>query len=180
MKVLKALRPLVVLAASVLAISCGVERSPTAPPPANPDLIGGLVGTVSGTVTSTLGAVLSCSKLPEYRASAVIGRDGGILTIGPHTFIVPRGALSHDVTITAWAPSDKNRDIQFGPSGLHFSKPAALTVSYAGCGLLPNLLPRVAYTTDLLSILYYVPSLPTGNQTVTGAIDHFSRYAAAY
>jgi hypothetical protein len=179
MKVMKALRPLAVLIVAVLAVSCGIDRSPTAPP-ANPDLIGGLVGTVTTTLTSTLDAVLACSKLPEYRASAVIGRDGGTLHIGPHTLVVPKGALSGNTTITAWAPSDHSRDIQFGPEGLHFGKSAALTVDYKGCGLLPNLLPRIAYTDNLLSILYYIPTTSRSGSTVTGQVDHFSRYAAAY
>ena len=179
MKVTKALRPLVVLFACVLAASCGIEKSPTAPP-TNPDLLGGLTGTVTNTLTSTLGAVLSCSKLPEYHASAVIGSAGGTLQIGPHTFTVPKGALKNDVTITAWAPSDHSRDIQFGPAGLQFSKSAALTIDYSGCGLLTGLLPKVAYTNDLLGILYYVPTLGQTSHTVTGQIDHFSRYAAAY
>ena len=179
MKVTKALRPLAVLALSVLAASCGIERSPTAPQ-ANPDLVGGLLGTVTTTVQSTLGTVLQCSKLPEYRASAVIGKNGGTLTVGPHTLVIPKNALSGNVTITAWAPSDHSRDIQFGPEGLQFARHTQLTIDYSGCGLLPSLLPKIAYTDNLLGILYYIPTLGQTSHTVTGQVDHFSRYAAAY
>ncbi len=54
-------------------------------------------------------------------------------------------------------------------------------MSYRGCGLVPGLLPRVAYTTEGLLILEYLPS--TNNiwaQTVTGRLEHFSRYATAW
>ena len=165
-----------ILAVGIAATSCGPERSLTAPPP-NPDLIGGVLGTVG----NVAGALLQCSALPDYQASKVIGPSGGFLQVGPHLLVIPPGALSSNVTITAHAPSDRTRDIQFGPTGLQFQEPAALSMSYDSCGLLVGLLPKVAYTTDLLSILYYVPSLNDArHHLVVGDIKHFSRYAVAY
>jgi hypothetical protein len=72
--------------------------------------------------------------------------------------------------------------IVFQPSGLVFQVPATLTMSYANCGLLVNLLPmQIAYVDDLLNILYYVPSVPNvQSQTVTGMVRHFSDYAVAW
>ncbi len=40
---------------------------------------------------------------------------------------------------------------------------------------------QIAYTTDLLAILYYLPSLDDqASQTVTGQLQHFSDYALAW
>ena len=102
--------------------------------------------------------------------------------VGPHTFTVPAGALSHNVTITAYAPSDKYNRIEFQPAGLHFSQSASLTMSYANCNLLGILLPKhIAYVDDDLNILYLLQSLDNlGAQKVTGKVDHFSDYVVAW
>ena len=63
---------------------------------------------------------------------------------------------------TPEAPVGTVNSVRLSPEGLTFAadKPAALTLSYANCPLLGQLLPkRIAYTTDLLAILSYVVSL---------------------
>ena len=58
-----------------------------------------------------------------------------------------------------WHPKGGTLDglhllFQFQPEGLAFSMPARLTLSYAGCPLIPSLLPkRIVYTTDALELL---------------------------
>jgi len=125
---------------------------------------------------------MTCTPLPEYSVSQVVGPSGGTLAVGPHSFIVPAGALSSWVRITAVAPSDSVNRVHFRPEGLTFKKPASLTMSYANCKGAGSLLKaQIAYTDDLLQILYYVPSVPDyPSKTVTGQIDHFSDYATAW
>ena len=177
MKFARATRLMAALLAIALSASCGTERAPTAPASPQADLIGSTLGTVTGTA----GSLLQCTALPAAHASKVIGPDGGVLQIGPHYLVVPPGALSQNITITGDAPSDHTNDVQFGPAGLQFAKPAALNMSYANCSLLAGLLPKIAYTSDLLAILYYIPSFNSfSTQTVTGRVDHFSRYAVSY
>lgn len=164
------------LCLALVATSCS-DSSPTSPAArANPpeaDLLGGLLGKIG---------LLSCRPLPAASASQTIGRAGGVMRIGPHTFTVPAGALSQNVTITAYAPSDKYNRIDFGPSGLQFSKSASLTMSYSNCSLLGDLLPKhIAYVDqhlNILSLLLSVDNLLT--QKVTGKVDHFSEYALAW
>jgi hypothetical protein len=88
------------------------------------------------------------------------------------------------VLITARAPSDTVNSVTLGPSGLTFAagKPAQLTLSYANCSLVSQLLPQhIAYTTDLLKILSYIASVENPlAKTVTGNLPHFSRYAVAW
>lgn len=166
----------VLLGFALVVTSCS-ESAPTSPaaranaPEA--DLIGGLL---------TKTGLISCRALPPAYASQTIGRWGGVIHVGPHTFTVPAGALDHNVTITAYAPSDKYNRVEFGPQGLQFDKPASLTMSYANCNLLGYLLPKhIAYVDQDLNILYLLQSVDNLlTQKVTGKVDHFSDYALAW
>jgi hypothetical protein len=122
--------------------------------------------------------------MPAAHSAAVIGADGGTLVIGPHKLVIPAGALPDTVTITADAPSDTVNSIRFEPQGLVFAAghQAQLTLSYANCPLVAQLLPkRIAYTTDLLSILELLVSVDNVLlRRVSADIGHFSRYAIAW
>jgi hypothetical protein len=197
-------RPLVlalVAAGAVVAASCSDLGAPTAPAvsrtsgrtlsptssstssttlsprPGAPeaDLIGSLLNTVQG-------ILLQCTPMPEYKVTQVIGPNGGTMVIGPHTFTVPRGALSSTVTITADAPHASVNAIVFSPSGLKFSTPASLTMSYANCTGLGSLLPKkIAYTNSLLQILSFLTSIDNiFTHKVTGQVKHFSEYVIAW
>ncbi len=102
--------------------------------------------------------------------------------IGPHTFVVPAGALDHPVTISAYAPSSEYNTVQFEPEGLQFDRSASLTMSYSNCNLLGVLLPKhIAYVDGGLNILYLLQSVDNLlTEKVTGQVDHFSEYAVAW
>jgi hypothetical protein len=55
-------------------------------------------------------------------------------------------------------------------------------MSYANCRPLALGFPKqIAYTTDLLEILEYLPSVDSGSaRAVTGSVVHFSDYAVAW
>lgn len=137
------------------------------------DLLGGLL--------QGLG-LLKCSPLPKQTSTATIGPWGGSLTVGPHTLVVPPGALSQSVTITATLSADTINAITFQPEGLQFQRSAYLTMSYANCNLLGSLLPKhIAYTNDnyvILELLASIDNLFT--RKVTGQVHHFSHYAMAW
>ena len=158
----------------VAAAAC-TDRSPLAP--ATPAPTAGLFGDI---VEAT--GLLSCTPLPADSVSETIGPEGGILYVGPHRLIVPAGALAAPVTITAVVPSDTVNQVQFQPEGLTFETPAYLTLSYANCNLLGQLVPkRIAYTTDALDILEYLVSFDNlWARRVTGRLEHFSTYAVAW
>ncbi|HLB53807.1 MAG TPA: hypothetical protein VJK71_01700 [Gemmatimonadales bacterium] len=126
--------------------------------------------------------ILTCTPLPAASASAVIGKEGGILTVGPHTLVIPAKALPKDVLITAELPSEANNSIVFGPEGLQFKQPASLTMSFDNCGAWGQLRAlQIAYTDDLLKVKELVPSVADNrDKTITGSLRHFSRYAVAY
>jgi len=165
----------VLLVSLAAVLSCLPDRSPTAPavPPPDASLLGGLLQATG---------LLECTPLPYASTTQVVGPTGGTIQVGPHTLVIPPGALVQNVTITAVAPSATVNSVRFTPQGLHFLAPAALTMSYSNCNLLGKLLPkRIAYTDDNLNILSYLISLDNLlSKKVTGKLDHFSRYAVAW
>src|SRR5260370_5695908 len=96
----------------------GLHSTPQATPQApKADLVGSLLGTVTNTL-KTVG-LLSCKPLPYDSVTQSIGRKGGIIKVGPHTFAVPYGALSTSVAITAVIPAGPNLNVgRFPADGL--------------------------------------------------------------
>lgn len=175
---MKAVRALAVLIL-VLLVSPSCSESPTSPKapavqPIHTDLIGGLLGATG---------LLKCSNLPYASSTATIGPLGGRISAGPHTLVIPSGALLAPTQITMTAPTGLGVNaVKFQPAGLQFRTPAALTMSYANCSLLGKILPkRIAYTDDRLNILYYLLSLDNLlSKYVTGKVNHFSDYVVAW
>ena len=127
--------------------------------------------------------LLSCRPLPYSVSSASIGSNGGTLKFGPHTLVVPKGALRQTVTIRAEVLPGTANSVRFSPKGLGFGNGgAALTLSYSNCSGPGMLLPKqVAYTDEELYVLYLLKSVDNLVQKkVTGQLQHFSRYAVAY
>jgi hypothetical protein len=162
--------------------SCGPTDGPTAPDAPDPSLLlgnnGGLLGTGVGS------GLLGCTPLPYARTEQTVGPAGGTILVGPHRLVIPAGALASPVLITAEAPSDSVNSVRLLPHGLDFAagKPARLTLSYANCSLVGQLLPkRVVYTTELLQILEWLLSFdePFARRVSTN-LEHFSRYAIAW
>ncbi len=124
----------------------------------------------------------SCKPLSLETESADIGPWGGVLRIGPHTLLVPPGALLQRTRITGRIFADSVNSIQFFPEGLRFLAPAVLQLSYENCRKLDLATMKVVYTSDdLLRLLELVPSEDRKlRKTVVGLIGHFSRYAVAY
>ena len=171
------------VAAAVIA-SCRGETA-TAPsaiaaaPAAQQQLLGLPLGDVPliGGLTQGL---LSCNVTRSYSASQTIGSAGGVLKVGPHTLVVPKGALTANTLISASAPSGHTVQVHFEPSGLRFATPTALTMSYQDCGLVQGLLVKIVYVDSHSSILEVLTSLPNLlSRTVTAPVNHFSNYALA-
>lgn len=166
------LRTLVAVAACAGLSGCGdAARLGTGPGHPQSDLI--------GWATEAAGLV-PCSPLPADSVTQTVGPSGGTIGVGPHVLVIPPGALAAPVAITAVAPSDLVNHVRFGPEGLAFHRPAMLRMSYANCHALQIRAPqRIAYTTDGLDIISYLPSLDAVG-TVAGRLEHFSTYAVAW
>jgi hypothetical protein len=178
MKATRVFRLALLCGASLAILSCS-DHSPAsvtgtgATPAPEASLVGSLVQNLH---------LLDCSPLPYDSVTQTIGPEGGLLRVGPHSLLVPPGALDYRVSITAVAPSGNVRFVRFQPEGLQFEQPAALTLDYHNCSLVGTLLPKkVAYVNDAFQILETLLSLDNFfSQTVTGQLKHFSGYLVAY
>jgi hypothetical protein len=198
MKFWRPLRNLGLVAALLFTASCGTD-GPTSPSAATTptsissvrpeaSLLGGLTTDVGSTLNGVTGGLLkgllSCSEQPYARSSQVVGVAGGTIRVGGHSLVIPRGALSRDVLITAEAPSDEVASVRFSPEGLQFNAghSPTVTLSYAACPLgRLQLLKHVAYTTERLQILNILTSIDNLlTMQVSAPIQHFSRYAVAW
>lgn len=172
---MKAVRLLAVLLAACLGVtSCGEPpAAPTVPAPQ-----AGLVGSLLQPV-----GLLKCSQLAFDTETRTIGPAGGIISAGPHTLMIPAGALKQPTEITmSIRTNGEVNGVHFEPEGLQFERSAALTMSYSNCDLLGRILPkRIAYTTDALDVITYLLSFDNlWGKRVTGKLDHFSDYVVAW
>jgi hypothetical protein len=113
--------------------------------------------------------------------SATIGVLGGTINFGPHSLVIPPGALLTPTTITATAPADGHLTAVLQPEGLQFLVPATLTLGFSQCNPQPSNTLSVVYLNGPLGqILEWLPSvLHLNTQTVSALIGHFSVYAGA-
>ena len=187
-------------------VSCSAGDSPAAPAATQADqqqayLLGNLFegdgllesdglldgdGLLSDAITGVVGSVLTvtdlltCTPQPYQLVQKTIGYQGGTISVGNHTLVIPRGALRQNTTITAEQMSGRTNSVRFSPEGLQFEQPAGLVLDYKNC-LLVVLPKRIVYTDENLKILEVLRSLDFfRGKTVAAPIDHFSRYAVAY
>jgi hypothetical protein len=124
--------------------------------------------------------LMSCSPQDYAISRKVIGPKGGRIRVGSHLLEIPAGAVSQPVTIVAEQITGSTNSVRFAPEGLEFARPAKLTMSYENCLSVPAA-KHIVYTTDELKVLELLRSSDRAKaKTVTGPIDHFSRYAVAY
>ena len=143
----------------------------------------GLIGDLTDAVVVTVADVtdlLTCSPQQYAVTTKTIGPDGGVISVGPHSLVVPRNALPKNVTITAEQIRGSTNSVRFSPEGLRFEQPAALTMNYENCGFV-LLRKKIVFTSEKLKVLEVLRSLDLfRSKAVTAPIDHFSRYAVAY
>jgi hypothetical protein len=125
--------------------------------------------------------LMRCEPRDYAADAAIIGPNGGTLHVGPHELVIPKGALDHEVLITAEAPTSSLVDVRFQPEGLQFSQDAELKLSYKGCVRPTSADLFVAYLGQGNQVLELPPSRDQKvDDDVEADIGHFSRYAIAY
>jgi hypothetical protein len=90
--------------------------------------------------------------------------------------VIPAGALSQRVTITATLPEGDQMRAEFEPHGLQFAAPAELSFDIVRCPAAAS--ANVVYTDDDDSVLENEPTWTESDKHhVFGEISHFSKYA---
>ncbi|MDQ3949430.1 MAG: hypothetical protein M3282_03705 [Gemmatimonadota bacterium] len=143
--------------------------------------LGGTIDGLGETLTGALSGLTlyECSTPSFGSVTQNVGRAGGVIRVGPHSLVIPPGALDHTVAITATTAAGQHVKVDFQPSGLRFKYRAVLRLSYAHCDSRP-LLPKIVYIDDLLSILERLLSFnDVESESVTARLRHFSGYAIA-
>jgi hypothetical protein len=124
---------------------------------------------------SSLGT-LQCTVPTTLHGSAVIGRSGGTVVIGPHRFVVPPGSVDHQTLITATIPAGSSIVVDFQPTGLTFNKPAALVIDATVCAQVPTQVP--VYLKEIGSNFDQIrATILELLHVIIAPIDHFSSYA---
>lgn len=170
-----------------LVLGSCADRTPLTGPPAEPSA--SLLGTVTG-VLAPVEVLERTRSLDEQVVSAVIGKDGGVLTLedAGFEFVIPAGALREDTRITITSPAGNLVGYHFAPAGLEFRKAARfhqnlnnteaansldllsqLTGAYFEGELLPEINPLELLDVTLLGT----------DHVATLEIRHFSGYVIA-
>jgi hypothetical protein len=158
-----------------------------AQPPASDD------GDDDGDESEDGDSLVTCRPLRYDSVTKTIGPEGGAIEVRHNWLVVPRGALSGRVAITAVAPSDTLALVRFQPEGLSFQKTAYLVAAYDNCQVPKDVTPRIAHVTDALDVIEYLAPIDasslddhrfkkshTGRRHVIGELHHFSNYAVAW
>jgi hypothetical protein len=164
------------VAGTIAWFTTGCHDPNNATSPTNPNLRGSVLG---DQVPTQLFACAADSI--EVSDTATIGALGGTINFGPHSLMIPPGALLTPTLITATMPADGHLTAQLQPSGLQFLLPATLTLGYGQCNPAPSSSLSIVYLSGPLGqILDWLPSvLNLNTNTVSAPIAHFSTYAGA-
>ena len=136
-------------------------------------------------------SLVSCRPLPYDSVTQTIGPAGGFIEVRHNWLVVPPGALSAPVTITAVAPSDTVAMVRFQPEGLRFQTTAMLVLTYDNCRVPKTVTPRIALVTDALDVIGFLTPATVSvhdhrfmkgrkGRHVIGELQHFSNYAVAW
>jgi len=136
-------------------------------------------------------SLVPCRPLPYESVTRTIGPAGGSIEVRHNWLVVPRGALSAPVTITAVAPSDTVAMVRFQPEGLHFAKSTLLVLAYDNCRIPRGVTPRIARVTDAYQVIELLNPASISlddhrfkkghaRRQVIGELQHFSNYAVAW
>lgn len=169
----------------VLSASCrDMPTAPTTPSPSNNP--SNLLGFPSATPR-----LLVCPSSQDQSTSALIGLDGGTVSLSGTSVTIPAGAL--DPSLLTLGPATVQLDIPAGQymevvltvNGQHISflKPAVVTIDYSRCNRFQTLfhLLSVWYIDDNANLLENMGGFDNKlTQSITFVTPHFSGFAIAY
>ena len=171
---------------SVVACQGGelTSSAPHSPPPAA-SLTRGLQEAPPGKgFAGTINNAFHAARCADRRTSsdrALFGPAGGTLVFGNSRLIIPGGALTDTVTISATIVDATTSRVELRPHGLLFAKPAGLLLSVEGCVFSADEIPTLVYLSEDGTVLETIGAVFDPKwKTFAAPIIHFSGYAIAF
>ena len=174
-----------ILTVAVVIASGSCSDAPTAPtktPPPPSKLLGiSLFGFGSGP------KLLTCPVNQSQSTSALIGVDGGTLSLAGTSVSVPLGALTGETTVELSIPSGNYMEVDLTVNGgqhINFLQPVIVTIDYSRCNRYSTLFKALSVwnvdpdTHDLLENMGGIDNKLT--QSITFITPHFTGFAIAY
>lgn len=109
-----------------------------------------------------------------------IGPDGGTVTLGATSLVIPKYALSQLTHIVALPSLGNTIAVQYFPEGLQFSPAAPPTLTFNTDCIGNPANAQIVYTDDAGNILERLTTTSRTAHTISAQIHHFSRYAVAW
>jgi hypothetical protein len=173
------------MAVALLVLSGSCRDAPTAPTAApntsDPSKLFGLPG-FGGTPR-----LLSCPSDEAQSSSAVIGVDGGVLSVGGTSVSIPLGALLDETKVEMSIPAGQYMEVDLTVNdGQHitFLKPVVVTIDYSRCNRYSTLFRLLSvWNIDETSKALIENMGGFDNklaQTITFISWHFTGFAIAY
>jgi len=121
--------------------------------------------------------LVKCQRPGLVQRSAVIGPEGGTLRVGDTYLVVPPGALSERVRLTAKV-LDTIAAVELQPHGLRFALPVRLAIDVRECSVREDQHPVLLYLDDDGEVRETLPGdLDEDAESFFSRIVHFSVYA---
>ena len=121
--------------------------------------------------------LVKCHRLGPLQRSAVIGPEGGTLRVGDTYLVVPAGALSERVRMTATV-LDTIAAVELQPHGVRFALPVRLAIDVRGCTVREEQHPVLLYLDDDGEVRETIRGhLDEDGDSFFARIVHFSVYA---
>lgn len=123
---------------------------------------------------------VACAGGAGASASNTIGPEGGVVSVGGNTLIVPPNAVRNPVTFRITERQDRVVGVEVEPHGTRFARDASLSLSYARCGSPGGSreFRIVEVESGTTRVLRTLPSqVDSATRTVrTSRLDHLSGY----
>lgn len=168
-----------------LSASCRDVTAPTAP--ASPPNGGQPSQLLGLPIFGSSPRLLVCPSSETQTTSALLGVDGGTLSLGGTSVTLPLGALLGETTVELTIPAGNYMEVDLTVNGgqhISFLQPVVVTIDYSRCNPWSTLLKLLSVWNidqDTKALLENMGGIDNKLlRTITFSTSHFSGFAIAY
>ena len=184
----KLVRPLA-LAATLFVVTACSDASQIAGPDASTSAVEArTAATQTSSPLASSAQLLVCPSSQSFTATAIIGREGGTLSVGGATMTLPRRAVNRPTLFTMTVPASQYVEVEIVAENrphFNFDKRVSITLDYSRCGAdaAADSKPLAAWHIDPSSkrLIEQMPGRDDRrSNSVSFGTDHLSGYALAW